>query len=170
MTEGRSGQAKLNPDGTTGLTIDGRRYTLGVPTLGDLEDLRSLYRDVAAEQEDYIDLVHRPGLQDLGARVKGSTDPEERQALRKELRVLEDDRNWKSQDGWATWWRSCFDRLCRDPLPAYEQRPAEGLPPWMVESAAPISTLFAHWRADPFRASGASDLATALQRLSDPGG
>lgn len=170
MAEGSAGLTKFHPDGTVGITVDGRRHTLRVPTLGDLEDLRSLFRDLSEELEDYRDLEFRPGVIDLKAKVKESTEATERKAIRKELRTLEEDQDRRAQDAWATWWRECFDRLSRDPLPEFDERPAEALPLWMIESPDGIGPMFRAWRSTPTEASGRSDLTALLQGLTDPTG
>lgn len=159
---------RFNTDGTTTVAIDGKRRTLAAPTLGDLEDLRGLFRDVSAEREDWLDLTYRPGLLDLQNRLRAAGDDgEERSVIRKELRVLQEEQDHLTQDAWATWWRECFDRLCRDPLPEFTEREAEGLPVWMTETANTIGELFAHWRTRPTLASGAE---TGTQRQSDRAG
>lgn len=150
---------RFNTDGTVLVAVDGKRHTLRVPTLGDLEDLRTLFRDLHAEREDYIDLTYRPDMVDLQGRVKQSTEAEERKVLRKELRVLQEDLDHQTEDAWATWWRDCFDRLCRDDLPDFADRESEGLPVWMLQSPDVIGELFAHWRVRPSLASG-GDAAT----------
>ena len=170
MAEGRTGLTAYHPDGSVGVTIDGRRLTLRVPDLGELEDLRYLFRDLAAEREDWLDLVYRPGLTALKAEVKASRDPDERKGIRKRLMDLESDQDHRAQDAWATWWRAALDLLCRDDLAVPDGRPAEGLPVWMVESMDSIPVLFKHWRSTPSEGSGGNELATALQSLADLNG
>lgn len=171
MAEGSAGLIKLNPDGTVGATIAGKRYTLRKPVVEEIREFRLLWNELRAELEDWIDLDHRPRLDELG-NVRKITEPEERRRVRKLLAELDEERNTVTERAWATFARAVFDRLARDPLPdAGPDDPAAGLEPWLVESPAFGQMLFTHWFELPFeKGSGdQSGTAAALRVLENLG-
>lgn len=164
------GLARLNPDGTIGLTVSGTRHTLRQITLGELRELRDLYNDVTADVVDYDEFESRPKLTAIRTKIDAAKTKPARDKLRSELKDLQHERDRYVQGCYARWWRQVLSILSNKALPEADADDlAVGLEAWMVDSPSGIGPIFRHWRAVPLEGSAAADLAAALEVLRQDG-
>lgn len=142
----------LRPSGTIHLWVDGKRFRLRRPRLGEYRRLREQFEEVADDVSDAADeafreqaaVQHAQQLRaegesaSLGYTVVARPTPEERATIRASNRRLAEVRERLHE----AWWQAVLDTLAVD-----DARPPE-LAVWMLRSES-CGQVFKHWQAVP---------------------
>lgn len=120
----------LPRDGTAKITINGKRYTLRQPTLGEMRKIRELFDEMVEQLRS----VRDHNTQVLADKAMNALDPKHKP---KPLKKINDDQMI------VDLLREVFLVLSDDPLPADDD-----LPSWIVDGRFP-KDLIEHWRTNP---------------------
>lgn len=135
---------EFHKDGTATLHLEGRRYALRRPRLGEFKVLREAYHEV---QDRSDQLREEAGAASAALRVAIEADPtgedDATRAATVHAKATSRRVTMAIEHLAVDWLRQTHELLGDHKLP-----PDDELPPWMEEGAN-ISDLFTHWRTRP---------------------